>query len=247
MPEPPQFQSKSASHILNYESVATAVHFALAYSVVSYAINNVVLPVWRLLDSTVLSVQPVKANAARVDAMFDQYVLLQTLDAKILPLSHLILARVVALISRFAQPVNHFLAYTVLDSVFKTKPPKLERDESQPMYTVTLLHALLSRVRQVFWQTLSTVTQSVLETYQHEIDAAKNTGLNPVKLNFNASFNTAAKSLHSLNASVIQPLRAQTLDYVCEITGRARSRSSDAAQSFEGDVKTAAAHVPTRA
>lgn len=243
MSDKPQFLSKSASHILNYESVATAIHFALTYSIVSFAVNRVAAPAWRLAQSTVFSVEPVKANACKVDQMFDQYVLLETLDEKILPFSLQIIHKALSIGNRFLQPVNHFVAYFVFESVLKSKPPKLDRSESQVMYTFTLLHAFLARVRQIVWQTLAQVTSTVSQTYQQEVETARNTVSHPVAQNISASYNTAAISLHNLHASVIQPLLCQTQEIVGEITRMTRSRATSEARASENRANGASTPV----
>lgn len=221
-----QFQSKAVPHILNYDLVATLLHFALSYSAINYIMSKVLAPSWSIFNSRVLSVEPVKSKAVKVDEMFDKYVLSETVDAQILPRSHQIVDASLATISRIVAPFNRFIAYTVFNNVLRTSPPKLGKDEMQIHYSATLLYALIVNIRELFWKTQENVAHSLSETYQQEVETAKSKVSHPVAQNLSASYNTATKSLHSLNESVIQPLRAQTQDIVSDMATATRNRAS---------------------
>lgn len=248
--QPKAFQSKSVDHVVSYPLIKQSKDYALSFGLVNY-IYQQVFSVVNYVNIRLCSYDVVYNNLKKADGLFDALVLsrvdlvlsyLPTIDS-VNPLVYLDRARNYVSVS-LLKPANNilysrgdkYLPATVTENkaVFKLE---LLNESSEVTKFFKILNEFVSRTQALVSEKSNEVSNNLVSTYNSELHEI-NDKTNAYRQRAVAAYNTIVKYVHNVNSEYVQPLRAQTQEYVVDVAATTRSRAdniiSEAKSSING-------------
>ncbi|ABN65825.1 predicted protein [Scheffersomyces stipitis CBS 6054] len=215
---PKLFHSKLAAHISSYTPVAQILSYLATISIVSYAYKAYVVPAIDVVNTKVLSQAPVSPYLSAVDAKADS--LLSTyFDGYIIGLP---LKTVSYVDSTYVKPTNDYLI-AAHNKYFPETAYSAKASSGSVETFAAVINSIFTSLKTKVSSKSSEISTSLISTYNAELSTTKEGSL--IAKNLEASYNTATKTIKTLNDDYIQPLKIQTQGYVAEVTSSTRSKA----------------------
>lgn len=206
-----QFDSKLLNHISEYSLVKYFQQLIISVSIINLIHQQYILPLLAFVNAQILTKSPIYETVNFVDVQAD--LTLSTFDKYFLEIPK-------TTVNSFSKTYLDIANKKLIEANNKFLTP-IEKSDS----VVDTVKNVAVNVKNTAFNKSTEIQKNLVDTYNHELSSAKKQ--NVIGKNIEASYNTAQKTIKTLNEEIITPLKNQTQDYVDQITTQTKNKADE--------------------
>ncbi|RLV91121.1 hypothetical protein JA1_004086 [Spathaspora sp. JA1] len=211
-----EFDSKLLHYLRQYSLIQYLNNLVFSFSVVDTLYAQYFAPLGRFINTQISSVGVTYQLATFVDGVSTDVLLL--LDKLLLQYPAQTLDSVT---KTYVKPVDKKLV-EINNKYLRSIEESKEEGVAKLFHTVK---SIVLNLKSIAFSKSTELQKNLVDTYNQELSTT--TKQNVIGKNIEASYNTATKTIKTLNEDYITPLKAQTQDYVDQFAAQTKNKADE--------------------